>query len=76
MNFETKMALFIKKIVIVYLHSYMLGAQDDYDAHIISKDEARQEKTKDKESGNNTISVWSMDLQAVLLCPRTKASAK
>ena len=54
----------------------MLGAQDDYDAHIISKDEARQEKTKDKESGNNTISVWSMDLQAVLLCPRTKASAK
>ena len=50
-------------------------SQDDYDAHITKKDEARQEKTKDKESGNNTMSVWSMDMQAVLLCPRTKASS-
>ena len=50
-------------------------SQDDYDAQITKKDEARQEKTKDKESGNNTISVWSMDMQAILLCPRTKASS-
>ena len=25
--FETKMAIFIKKIIIVYLHSYVLGAR-------------------------------------------------
>lgn len=47
----------------------------DYDAHIVYKDQARDDKAKDKESSNTTKSVWTMDLQAVLLCPKTKASS-
>lgn len=43
--------------------------------HIKAKDEARAEKSKDKENANASTSVWTMDLQAVLLCPNTKASA-
>ncbi|KAJ8347253.1 hypothetical protein SKAU_G00286540 [Synaphobranchus kaupii] len=46
----------------------------EYDAHVKKKDEARQEKSRDKDSANNEKSVWTMDLQAVLLCPKTKAS--
>ena len=41
--------------------------------YIIQKDQARDEKTKDKEAASDTISVWTMDMQAVLLCPKTKA---
>ena len=48
----------------------------DYDAHVNKKDEARQEKFRDEDSANNAKSVWTMDLlQAVLLCPKTKASS-
>lgn len=49
--------------------------QDTYDAHIRAKDEARAEKARDKEMADDKLSVWTMDLQAVLLCPQTKASA-
>ncbi|KAL7385043.1 hypothetical protein ABVT39_014197 [Epinephelus coioides] len=48
-------------------------SQAEYDAHIIQKDKARQEKSADKDSANNEKSVWTMDLQAVLLCPKTQA---
>ena len=47
----------------------------EYDAHVAKKDEARQEKSRDKDSANNEKSVWTMDLQAVLLSPRTEASS-
>lgn len=45
----------------------------EYDAHE-KNDEARQEKSRDKESANKEKSVWTMNLQAVLLCPKTQAS--
>lgn len=47
-----------------------------YEKHIKRKDEARKEKTKDKQSAaeENTC-VYTVDLQAVLVCPRLLASA-
>lgn len=50
-------------------------SKNDYDSHILKKEEARQEKLLDKESANAEKSVWTMDLQAVLLCPETQASS-
>ncbi len=47
----------------------------DYLAHINNKNEARAEKAKDKENANERKSVWTIDTQAVLLCPKTNASA-
>ena len=49
--------------------------QEVYDAHTALKNEARDEKSSDKESSSTKRSVWTMDLQAVLLCPNTKASS-
>ena len=45
-------------------------SKEEYDLHIKLKDEARDEKTKDKEAAND-----KMDMQAVLLCPKSKASS-
>ena len=42
-----------------------------FQAHLNSKDQARAEKSADKEAAQERKSVWTMDLQAVLLCPRT-----
>ena len=50
-------------------------SKEEYDLHIKPKDEARDEKTKDKEADNDKIYVWTMDMQAVLLCPKSKASS-
>lgn len=47
-------------------------SQSDYDEHISKKDEARNEKMKDKE---NEKHVFAMDLQAVLLCPKSNVSS-
>ena len=44
-------------------------------AHTKRKDEASNEKAQDKESACNNTSVWTTYLQAVLLCPNTKASS-
>ena len=51
--------------------------QDDYNEHIKLKDEARRSKSDEKERSINdpTFKVLTMDLQAVLLCPRLQASA-
>ena len=46
-----------------------------YDAHIKDKDEARAEKVEDKENAGLKKSVWTIDVRAVLLLPKTKASA-
>lgn len=43
-----------------------------YQEHRAKKDEARNEKEKDKESLNK---VFTMDLQSVLLCPQSNVSA-
>ena len=43
--------------------------------HIQLKDEARNEESGDKATVNPSKSVWSMDLQAVLLCPKSNASS-
>ena len=40
-----------------------------------AKDQARAEKTAEKTAANKEKSVWTMNLQAVLLCPKTKVSA-
>lgn len=50
-------------------------SQEEYVEHCRLKDEARSEKKKDTESVSEKKSVWTMDLQAVLLCPRSKASS-
>lgn len=50
--------------------------QEDYEAHILSKDRARIEKQTDKiEALNKNCHLITMDLQAVQLCPRMYASA-
>ena len=48
---------------------------DTLEKHIRAKDLARTAKTQDKERASGELSVWTMDLQAVLLCPKTKTSA-
>lgn len=50
-------------------------SQGDYEAHREAKNKAQEEKAKDKATASEKRSVWTMDLQAVLLCPQTKASA-
>ena len=49
----------------------------DYQAHQLKKEEARAEKTRDKDDASRDITklVFTMDLQAVLLAPKLKASA-
>ena len=46
-----------------------------YKAHIQAKNDAREEKAKDKDDESSKTSVWTVDVQAVLLCPKTRASA-
>ena len=46
---------------------------EEYNQHIKQKDEARREKDVDKKEANQDV--YTMDLQAVLLCPRLKASS-
>ncbi|CAH2004694.1 unnamed protein product [Acanthoscelides obtectus] len=47
---------------------------DEYQKHIIMKNEARDAKNKAKAEANDTHLVLTMDLQSVLLCPKTDAS--
>jgi len=50
---------------------------EEYNEHIELKDAARQSKSDDKErcSSDPAVKVLTMDLQAVLICPRLQASA-
>ena len=45
--------------------------EETYNAHVLRKEEARAEKSKDEKINDAD----TMDLQAVLLAPRIKASA-
>lgn len=47
-------------------------SQEEYDFHLILKNEARQEKANDKNSDNES---FAMDLQSVLLCPKSNVSS-
>ncbi|CAG4985226.1 unnamed protein product [Parnassius apollo] len=46
--------------------------QSDYDHHVAKKEEARDEKVKDKETEKH---VFAMDQQAILLCPKSNVSS-
>ncbi len=48
---------------------------DEWQHHLLQKEEARAEKLSDKSKASNNIMVVCMDLQALLLCPKLKASA-
>lgn len=52
-------------------------SEEDYAKHVAKKNRARSEKEKDKVTAqkDKTVSAWTMDLQALLLCPRLQASA-
>lgn len=47
--------------------------EEIYQEHVLKKDEARDEKQKDKESLDNIV--FTMDLQSILLCPQSNVSA-
>ena len=57
--------------------SFSLGhiSQEDYDEHIIKKNEAQQAKKQAKELANEGTLVVTMDVQSVLLAPKLQASA-
>ena len=74
---EGKFSVFIPRkdqCDVCYSFKYGNISKEDYDTHIKHKDEARKEKGEDKESASASRSVWTMDLQAVLLCLKTMAS--
>ena len=50
---------------------------DLYNEHVEQKNLAREKKEKDKDDAkdDNSKSVWTMDLQAVHLCPKTNATS-
>ncbi|KAK3797033.1 hypothetical protein RRG08_001473 [Elysia crispata] len=48
-------------------------SNDPYSEHVEQKNLAREKKKKDTD--DNSKSVWTMDLQAVHLCPKTNASS-
>ncbi|CAH1109390.1 unnamed protein product [Psylliodes chrysocephalus] len=47
-------------------------SEEKYNEHLQLKKEARDKKSKDKESAND---VFTMDLQSVLLCPKSNVSS-
>ena len=49
--------------------------QDALEVHIKAKNEAWAEKASDKEKSSDKVSVWTVDVQAVLICSKTQASA-
>ena len=49
-------------------------ARDVYEHHVARKLAAQEMKAVDKVTPEN-VSVWTMDLESVLMCPKTKASA-
>lgn len=42
--------------------------QDTLTTHIKLKAQAQAQKAKDKQESSDTLSVWTMDLQCILLC--------
>ncbi|GFN93547.1 hypothetical protein PoB_002005300 [Plakobranchus ocellatus] len=50
-------------------------SKEQYQCHLLKKTNAQQMKARDKGLADDSISVWTMDLQSVLLSPKTQASA-
>jgi len=50
-------------------------AEAEYNDHIQRKNSVREEKDKQKSTASNNKVVITMDLESVLLCPKTDASA-
>lgn len=50
-------------------------SDEEWQHHLLQKEEARSEKATDKSSENEKTMVLCMDLQALLLCPKLSASA-
>ncbi|CAH1980252.1 unnamed protein product [Acanthoscelides obtectus] len=50
-------------------------SEDKYNLHQTLKLEARQEKEKDKSTSDATVNVYAMDLQSVLLAPKSTVAA-
>ncbi|CAG9760386.1 unnamed protein product [Ceutorhynchus assimilis] len=50
-------------------------SEEKYNMHQTFKQEARQEKERDKSSSDITVNVYAMDLQSVLLSPKSTVSA-
>lgn len=48
--------------------------EEAYQIHLTKKQEARDEKTKDKSAEDNKV--FTMDMQSVLLCPKTNVSSQ
>lgn len=59
---------------LAYMNKSGSICEEDYQFHILKKDEARTEMNKDIAEVQNKF-VFTMDVQAVVVCPRTKASA-
>ena len=59
--------------------SFKVGnvSEAEYQAHRVKKERAHEEKNNDKIVGgvDRSVSVWSMDVQAVLIAPKLHASA-
>lgn len=55
---------------------YKMGTipEDEYNDHVERKNSAREEKNKHKLTASNNKVVITMDLESVLLCPKTEAS--
>lgn len=49
--------------------------EEEYNLHRQRKEAARNEKDNDKANTDSSVAVFTMDMQAVLLCPLLKASA-
>ena len=50
-------------------------SQEQFDEHNVQKQKAREEKRKDKDDKDWSHAVYTVDVQAVLICPRIFASA-
>ncbi|GFO28632.1 hypothetical protein PoB_005513700 [Plakobranchus ocellatus] len=50
-------------------------SNEQYQCHLLKKPNAQQMKARDKGLADDSISLWTMDLQSVLLSPKTQASA-
>ncbi|GFO08916.1 hypothetical protein PoB_003542100 [Plakobranchus ocellatus] len=50
-------------------------SEEKYDRPYDRKTLAQEEKKRDKDESDANTEVWTMDLQSVLTCPKTQASA-
>ena len=61
----------------IYVELYRQGnvSEEEFNIYKRRQDEVREKKSKDKEESGQDTAVYTMDVQAVLLCPYLKAFA-